>query len=78
MDAAERMSLSAVSRFSPLFGVEDIWIAAARILRPSIRPFLSVPVVRYVEYYLAHSLPASTPDSCSASKRSSVSSSSTM
>jgi hypothetical protein len=68
-DAAERMRLSAASRFSPLFGVEDICIAAAVILRPFITLFLSVPGVRYVACYPGNSLPASTPDPCSASER---------
>src|SRR5215208_6648266 len=51
------MSRSAVSRFSPLFGVEDICIAAAVILRPFITPFLSVPEVRYLDYHQGHSVP---------------------
>ena len=76
-DAAERISRSAVSRLSPLFGVEDIWIATAVISRPFIAILPSLLIVRYAEHYPGHSVPASTPGPCSASKRSSASSSST-
>ncbi|CAA9438343.1 MAG: hypothetical protein AVDCRST_MAG80-1088 [uncultured Rubrobacteraceae bacterium] len=37
-EAASRIRRSAVSTFSVFSGVEDIWIAAAEILRPFISP----------------------------------------
>src|SRR4051794_30401825 len=43
-EAAARIRRSAVSRLSTLSGVDDIWMAAALISRPSITPLLSGPV----------------------------------